>query len=110
MSPQTRRMIGLGAAVGGVLGAGLGWAALRAPSGYAATYTFAGSWFLCAAGLILALLLLIMRRTRPLACAVAVSSVALVAVFYAAFAVGSKVGLRDWWGDRQVAIPPTQPR
>lgn len=110
MRSQLRRILGWGVAVGTLLGLGLAYSGLSAPSGYAAGYAFGGAWALSGAWILVALPMLPFGRTRPFGYAAVASGVSLLLVFYGAFWGGYNAGLYDWWGDNKVPIPATSPR
>ena len=92
------------------VGAWLAYAGLSGPSGYAAGYAFGGAWLLSGLTALGALLLLPLRVTRRAGVLGLVAAGVMLVSFYAIFLVGHRLGLYDWWGDRQVPIPPTSPR
>jgi len=110
MRSHLRRIIGWGVTIGILLGMGLAYAGLRAPSGYAAAYAFGGAWVLSIAWMLVAGALVVFRRTRPFGYAAAACGASLLLAFYIAFWGGYKAGLYDWWGDNKVTIPATEPR
>jgi hypothetical protein len=103
------RNVSWGGVLGIVIGTNLAYSALRAPSGYAAAYAQGGAWVLAAVGLVIGGPMLLLRRTRQWGKAATAAGVALLLAFYAGFALGSRAGLRAWWGEESVPIPSGGP-
>jgi hypothetical protein len=96
--------------VGVIIGLALAYAALGAPSGYAAAYSFGGAWLVATAGALVFLVTVPFRRTRRISYAAVACGASLLIIYYAAFLGGRGAGLYDWWGDEKIAIPPTEPK
>jgi len=93
-----------------LLGSWLGFAALSAPHGYAAAYSFGAAWLLAIVTAVGAALLLPWRRSRRPGLLGFVGAVTILGAFYAVYLVGYGLDLHAWKHKERVDIPATQGR